>query len=226
MNSKDYKTDDIVIPKLSYAGKSAEEKVWYTIGVLGVTSSCEYTLTAISNDLKIVGYKFGTIINSTVSKTSPLVLKFAPGQLLEDSKIFYYSFDSAITAMYSVENERGILKSIPNAEGNGALASESNELYGTPKALSIHSADQKFAPHITKLVTFYPGTNDTGLVYAFLYNRNVPIKIKPNQSPLRVILDKGEAIMVQISANSGELDMITFSIMGNPKAYDLSYEKA
>lgn len=222
--SVNYKSDEIFIPR-SKRFEDKDKSFWYTIGVHGISKHCSYSLTAISNSYKVINYELGQIVSTEVSQTSPLVLRLN-GEIAEAAtKIFFYSFDSQIKAMVTLESEDGVLKSIPNYEGKQALQTEFNNLVGNARQLRIRSPPVPKDPWVTKLLTFYPTSLSGGVVNVVAYHPEAQISLTPGGTPLLIRLAMNESVTCAVTTDSGQLDQTEILITSTAEKYDVVYDQ-
>ena len=76
-----------------------------------------------------------------------------------------------------------------------------------------------------RFIVFYPLTSSAGSVSFVLNHPNIPIKIKSGDTQLKVILDKGESVLVEPYVDRGELSAISVSIEGTAEYTMFTYDK-
>lgn len=218
LTSRNFKNDELSIPKVD----STEDEVVYTVGVKGISKKAEFSLLAVSSDLKVQNLVFGAIQTAEIGAETPLVLRTG-WTLTAQSRLYFYSFDSLITAYLSNEKKGGVAASIPSM--NNSLQQVSTSGLGVPKMFIIDEEmiKTKFPIRPELLIGFYPSYMN-GTVHFFVFHPSIPIELKPSSPPLRVQLKKDEEIRVIMTTHEGELNKLTVLIGGEPSSYTYEFD--
>lgn len=193
---------------------SENETVYYTIGILGISDVCEYSLTAIQNSFQIYEPEFSKVYTSTVSKEAPLVMRRY--WQYESIKLFYYSADSAIEVREGAEGSQGMIKTIEDLKNKPALQTN------THLGMAVrYQPVKEFSEG--GVIAFSPQDDVSASVSLVISHPKIPIKISPYQSALRIVLNKGEHVLVEPFIDAGELNSMTVKIGGTSNHTSFSY---
>ena len=110
LTSTNYKSDEVLIRNTTKIGE-VSKMIWYTIGILGITDTCKYTLMAIENGFQVLDFVYGKILYTKLTPQTPLVLRESKSYGT-NNKIFYYSFDTGIELRMVKEEDAGIIVTV------------------------------------------------------------------------------------------------------------------
>lgn len=214
--STNYRSDEIFLPR-----KSSErgEMITYIIGVTGSSPVCEFSLTAIDNSFKVVSPDFSRIYSYAISEESPVVIR-SEWAFYGGVRVFYYSFDTDIALHVGVEGKDGILEAIKKSKLEAPVA------WNDEVGLSA-----KYMPNkggisddwTGKFFAFYPSTSTHGSVSFVVNHPNIPIKVKPGDAQLKIVLNRGESILIEPYVDRGELSSIVVGIGGTSGFTSFTY---
>lgn len=215
MSSTEFKSDEIFIPKQDSI--DSNESLFYTIGVLGISDICEYSLTAIQNSFQIYEPEFSKVYTSTVSSSSPLIIRRHWSN--EYIKIYFYSPDSKIIVKEGSEGSNGIIKAIEDLESKPAIQID------TKLGLANRYVPTKIidSPGNSNFVAFYPGDSIPASVSIVVSHPRIPIKVTPVDPAVRAVLNKDEYILIEPFVNLGELNEFTITIGGISEHTSFTY---
>lgn len=192
-----------------------QQTVFYTIGVLGSSDLCEYTLTAIQNSFQVYEPNFSKIYTTRVSKDSPLV--FRNHWKKDFIKVFYYSADSLIEIKEGFEAQSGIFKVIEELKSKAA----SQWTASIGKAFRYNSS--RLTSGESNLIAAYPRDQESGEVSIAVSHPLIPIKVSPLEPAVRVVLDNNEHVLIEPFVDLGELNEFTITVGGTTNHTSFTY---
>lgn len=204
--STEFKSDEIFIP--TQRGIQSNETVVYTIGILGITDTCEYSLTAIHNSFQVYEPEFTKLYTSTITRQSPLVMR--QHWNINFVKIFFYSADSKIEIKEGIEGTEGIIPSVKKLadKPSSKVYTEIGQAYRfVPTSSSEVVQNSKF-------FAIYPLEEETASLSIVVSHPRIPIKVGPSDPAVRAVLNRDEFILIEPFVDLGELNEFTITIAG------------
>ena len=200
-----YKSDELTIPSQEKA--NPDQQTFYTVGVYGITELSEFTLTAIQDTFQVYDPELSRVYTATVTRERPLVMRRRWD--IDFVKYFYYSADSFIEVREGVEGKDGLVAALK--ELNLKTPQQVNTHVG--KAVRYEPTKADGLEPTGRFLAFYP-QDEKGSLSLVMSHLNVPIKVTPSQPPVRVVLNKGEFVLIEPFVNLGELNEFTITIGG------------
>lgn len=216
MASTEFKSDEIFIPTQSKVSK--DETVFYTIGILGVSDICEYSLTAVQSSFQIYEPDFSKLYTTSITKQSPIVMRSHWNSNIV--KVFFYSADSKIEVKEGTEGADGIISSVKK------LADKPADQVFTQigQAFRYNLPKQTDASQGSRFIAFYPQDEETASLSVVVSHPSIPIKVSPSDPAVRAVLNKDESMLIEPFVNLGELNEFTITVAGTSGHTSVTYD--
>ena len=207
VKSTNYRSDEVYLPRRS---QERGQEITYIIGIVGSTPVCDFSLTAMDNSFKVVDPSFSKIYTFEVSEQSPVVLR-SEWAYYGGIRLFYYSFDTDIAIKVGSEGKDGLIAAVKRS------ASETPISWNEEVGITARYVPNKGGLNddwTGKFLAFYPFSTSEGSVSFVVNHPLIPIKITPGDAQLRIVLNKGENILIEPYVDHGELSLIQVGIGG------------
>jgi hypothetical protein len=205
--SSNYRSDEVYLPKRS--DEPGEDTV-YIVGVTGSSPVCDFSLTAMDNTFKVVSPDFSKIYTFEISEQSPVVLR-SEWAFYGGIRLFYYSFDTDIAVKMGSEGKDGLIAAVKKVAFEAPISS--NDEVG-PAAKFVPNEGGISNDWTGKFLSFFPSSTTSGTVSFVVNHPRIPIKIMPSDAQLKVVLNKGESILIEPYVDHGELSSIQVGMGG------------
>jgi hypothetical protein len=135
-------------------------------------------------------------------------------------KIFYTSPDSAIEVREGKEGADGIIKSIEELSSAAPLQTSLNK--GKTAQYLPLSVTESFSSN--RFIMFSPKENITATLTLVAAHPLVPIKLVPYQPAVKIILNKGDQMVVEPFVNNAELKEFSLLVGGKIEHIVLTFK--